>query len=369
MVIPKGKAVHEDLSTSYTDIQHLLSDLSQNSFTGYCQINFWEYRGTLFLDRGRTINALEELGETKVSGDRAIKSIQEKAKQKDGTISVYVLSDEMVATLASVLNSKVKYRDLTTELTSLEKLISKLKKEEHSGYIEVLLNNDNGNGCIYFQDGRAMESVFQASDGEVVSGPSGLKKILGLSTEIGAIFNVYESDISSIVVDNTVTSEVLELFQKTLNQLQDTIDARFGAGKFTDGFKKVLAINANKYLFLDPFAGEFVYKDRKLAFEGTTGLDEFSIGVCDVIGQAVEQFRAQNEAILEAVSTNIQPLKEEHIELIDRLQLDMKLPLVFGDQIVNSAPQPEGDEQGDSDDSSRRSRLWFFKRKGKTPTE
>ena len=366
MVIPKGKAIHEDLSTSYTDINELLTDLRQNSFTGYCQVNFWEYRGTLFLDRGRIINAVEEVGDNRFSGEKAIKSILERAKQKDGTVSVFLLSDEMVATLASVLNSKVKYRDLTTELTSLEKLISKLKKEEHSGYVEVLLNNDTGNGCIYFQDGRAMESVFRASDGEVTSGPNGLKKILGLSTEVGGIFNVFESDLASIIVDNTVNDEVILLFQDTLNTLQDAIDARFGARKFTDEFKRMLATNANKYLFLDPFAGEFVYKDGTLTFDGDTMLEEFTTGVCDVIAQTVEHFREQDEAILESLYSNIQPLKEERIELIDRLQIDMKMPLIFGDLMPVETEGKEGEEE----DKGKISGITrFFRRKGKPSEE
>ncbi len=360
MVIPKGKAVHEDLSTSYTDINELLSDLGQNSFTGYCQVNFWEYRGTLFIDRGRIINALEEIGDARNSGERAIKSILERAKQKDGTVSVYTLPDEMVATLASVLNSSAKYRDLTTELTSLEKLISKLKKEEHSGYVEVLLNSDNGNGCIYFQDGRAMESVFRTSDGEIMAGPSGLKKILGLSTEIGAVFNVYESDLSSIVVDNAVTGEILLLFEKTLNMLQEAVDSRFGKEKFSDEFKRMLATNANKYLFLDPFAGEFVYKDHKLGFDGEITLDEFTTGVCDVITQTVEHFREQDEAVAETVCNHLRPIKEEQIELIDRLQLDMKMPMVFGDQVPS-----EPENKGDDEEKEKRGGLSrFFKRKG-----
>jgi hypothetical protein len=360
MVIPKGKAIHEDLSTSYTDMQELLSDLNQNSFTGYCQVNFWEYRGTLFIDRGRIINGLEEIGDGRNAGDRAVKNIMARAKQKDGTVSVYVLSDEMVATLASVLNSKTKYRDLTTELTSLEKLISKLKKEEHSGYVEVLLNSENGHGCIYFQDGRAMESVFRASDGEVLSGPSGLKKILGLSTEVGAVFNVYESDLSSIVLDNSVTSEIIELFEKTLNLLHETVDGRFGKEKFTDEFKRMLATNANKYLFLDPFAGEFVYKNRQLNFDGEIALDEFTTGVCDVIAQTLEHFRAQDETVMEAIGSHIQPLKEAQIELIDRLQLDMKMPMVFGDQIQVEADGKEAEEEKEKRGGLSR----FFKRKG-----
>ena len=356
MVIPKGKVVHEDLSTSYTDIQELLRDLRQNSFTGYCQVNFWEYRGTLFLDRGRIMNAFEEIGNEQITGERAIKNILSRATQKDGTVSVFQLPDEMVATLASVLNSKVKYRDLTTELTSLEKLISKLKKEEHSGYVEVLLNSDSGSGCIYFQDGRAMESVFRSSDADMISGPSGFKKILGLSTEVGALFNVFESDLSSIVVDNSVSDEIIQLFQDTLIILENTINSQFGAGKFLDEFKRVLATNANKYLFLDPFAGEFVYKNRRLAFDGDTGLEEFTIGVCDVITQTVEYFKARNEGIVDTICSNIQPLKEEQIQLIDRLKLDMKMPSVFGDRTVedSGSKEKEGKE-------SRGSRFWPFR--------
>ena len=364
MVIPKGKVVHEDLSTSYTDIQELLRDLRQNSFTGYCQVNFWEYRGTLFLDRGRIINGLEEVGNDELTGDRAMKSILKRATEKDGTVSVFQLPDEMVATLASVLNSKVKYKDLTTELTSLEKLISKLKKEEHSGYVEVLLNSDSGNGCIYFQDGRAMESVFRASDGEMISGPSGFKKILGLSTEVGAIFNVYESDLSSIIIDNSVSDEVVQLFQNTLVTLEEVIDKQAGSGKFLDEFKRVLASNANKYLFLDPFAGEFVYKDKILNFDGDTTLEEFSNGVCDVITQAVEFFQAQekNSSLLDAIGSAIQGLKEEQIQLIDRLKLDMKMPSVFGDRAL---PE-DGGSNGSEDKKSKRS-IWPFRRgKGKS---
>ncbi len=361
MVIPKGKVIHEDLSTSYTDIDELLRDLRQNSFTGYCQVNFWEYRGTLFLDRGRIINAFEEAGSVHTTGDRAIRSILAKAKQKDGAVSVFQLQDEMVATLASVLNSKVKYRDLTTELTSLEKLISKLKKEEHSGYVEVLLNGDNGDGCIYFQDGRAMESVFRAIDGEMISGPSGFKKILGLSTEVGAVFNVFESDLSSIVVDSSVSDEVIRLFQETLNVLEDAVDAKLGAGKFVDEFKRGLAINANKYLFLDPFAGEFVYKDRTLTFEGEDiTLEDFTTGVCDVISQTVEHFKQKDESLLDAICVGIQPLKEDRIQVIDRLKLDMKIPSVFGDRTVI---EPGSKEEEDKEPKGGRLSRLFKRRK------
>ena len=178
---------------------------------------------------------------------------------------------------------------------------------------------------------------------------------------------MFESDLASIIVDNTVTDEVLLLFQDTLNTIQDAIDARFGAGKFTDEFKRMLATNANKYLFLDPFAGEFVYKDRTLTFDGDTLLDEFTTGICDVIAQTVEHFRAQDENIIESVYSSIQPFKEERIELIDRLKLDMKMPLVFGDRIPVETESKEGEEEEDKGKIGGLSR--FFKRKGKSSDE
>jgi hypothetical protein len=161
------------------------------------------------------------------------------------------------------------------------------------------------------------------------------------------------------VVDNAITEDILRLFESTLNQLQVVIDGRFGKDKFSDEFKRMLATNANKYLFLDPFAGEFVYKDHKLAFDGEIALDEFTTGVCDVIGQTLEHFRAHDDAVAEMVSTQLLPLKEQQLELIDRLQLDMKMPLVFGDQ-VQAAPETLAEEEKEG----KRGLSRFFKRKG-----
>ena len=148
--------------------------------------------------------------------------------------------------------------------------------------------------------------------------------------------------------------------------LEETIDGRFGAGKFLDEFKRMLATNANKYLFLDPFAGEFVYKDKTLAFEGETGLEEFTTGVCDVIAQTVEYFRAKEDGIMESIGSKMQPLKEERIQLIDRVKLDMKMPSIFGDQIFSDADEKEESTEKEPK-GGRFSRL--FRRKGKAHDE
>jgi len=96
---------------------------------------------------------------------------------------------------------------------------------------------------------------------------------------------------------------------------------------------------------LDPFAGEFVYKDKKLIFEGEIALEEFTSGLGDVINQTVEHYIAQDNAIVSAIYGNLQALKEERLQLIDRLKLDMKMPSVFGDTIPVVSEKKDGDDE------------------------
>jgi hypothetical protein len=80
-----------------------------------------------------------------------------------------------------------------------------------------------------------------------------------------------------------------------------------------------------------------------------------------VITQTIEYFREKEESIVDSIGLKIQSLKEERIELIDRLKLDMKMPSVFGDRAFGDSDQKEEEEKEAK--VSRFSR--FFKRKGK----
>ncbi len=356
MIIPRGKVIHEALSTSFTDINELLRDLAENSFTGCCQVSFWEYEGILFMDTGKIVSALEEIQKDPpvcISGEKAVRSILAKSREKDGTVTVFRLSNELVATLAASLKSTIVLKDLTTELTSLEKLVQKLRKEEHTGYIEVILNNHEGKGYIYFQDGRVMESVYKSDEGELISGAQGLKKLLGLSAEVGAVFNVYKADVSSVIEDTTkimegeVLDSVLSVFQNILFNLEKAINDTLGQGKFLEIFKRVLTAHANKYPFLDPFAGEFNYKDGTLTFEGTVTVDEFVEGVCDTIRRTVEEAakRTPKEKLLYNIHYRFQTVKGEYKQDIENLKLPSRLPELLAEPAEPPKPAKENPEE------------------------
>ncbi|MEJ2448635.1 MAG: hypothetical protein P8Y37_11950 [Anaerolineales bacterium] len=107
----------------------------------------------LLLDNGNIINAVQEANGSVISGQDAVKLVTEKAKEKDGSINVYYQTGDMVTMLASVTKCKAVYENLSTEFTSLEALIGKLQNEDHTGFIEVKMNDSRQTGYIFLLAG------------------------------------------------------------------------------------------------------------------------------------------------------------------------------------------------------------------------
>ena len=149
MIFPKRDSVYQNLNTSFTNFGELLVDLKENSFTGVVQVSYWEYDGILLLDNGNIINAIEEIKGTAVTGQQAVKNVTEKAKEKDGAISVFSQKGEMITMLASVAKSEIVYENLSTEFTSLDALVTKLKSEDHTGFIEIAFDGSDQRGYIF----------------------------------------------------------------------------------------------------------------------------------------------------------------------------------------------------------------------------
>ena len=199
MILPKGPAIHENLRTVFIDLNSFLQTLKEDNVTGYVQVSFWDYEGILFLEAGEIVNAIEESKGTRRGGEEAVENIILMSKQQDGRINVYRLVPEMVTILAGTSMKEATYKELSTEFTSLDKLIEKLSKESHSGYIDIVLNDNKGGGIIFFQEGKVVEAVLsdEKFDGAEKSGKDKLNEIIEEVQKIGATFNVYRAGLES----------------------------------------------------------------------------------------------------------------------------------------------------------------------------
>lgn len=334
MIFPKGRTLYENLNTSFTNFSELLLDLKGHGFTGYISVNFWEYEGILLLDSGNIVNAIEESGPARTTGQEAVDGISGKINEKDGTISVYGLSPEVVTMLASVVRSEVVHRDLTTDFTSLDQLIAKLQREGHTGYIDVAMRDDMGTGIIFLQDGVAVECVL-STDGNAVSGAQVLPRIVETASSRGAAFNVYRASVaeafdeSAAVMAGLELPQLLEVWQEIIACTEKTIDGRSGEGHFLKTFKDILIERADDYPFLDPFAAEFEYKEGQISFHGSA-VKNFSHALGECLTLAISRMAGEAETagvdLTATIRSELVGVKDQHAEAIDKFALVTTMP-------------------------------------------
>jgi hypothetical protein len=336
MIFPKGQTVYENLNTSFTNFGELLLDLKANSFTGYVQVSFWEYEGILFLDSGNIVNAVEETLGRRITGQEAVSNITSKVQEKDGTVSVYGLSAEMVTMLASVTRSEVVHKDLSTDFTSLEQLIAKLQSEGHTGYVEVGMKDDKGAGIIFLQDGEAIESIL-STNGNAISGPQAQARIIETASTLGAAFNVYKAAVeeafgeSAEIMAGFELPQLLEVWQEIIVTAERTADALFGEGHFLNSFKETLIARADEYPFLDPFAAQFEYKDGQIAFHGQS-VKNFSEGLGECLSATITELAAESSGadLVERIGAELAGVRERHAEAIEKYALGATMPEFLG---------------------------------------
>ena len=190
MMFPKDRTLYANLNTSFTSFDALIADLKERKLTGYIEITAPAYTGTLLLSEGEVVNAQELSGDKRTVGPEAARGVMERAAQKDGVINVYSAFPDVVLLLHRLMDSRPLYRDLTSAFTSLDRLISKLRSDGLTGYVEVHIGENEGAGIIYLAGGEPVESVF-SSGGQMTNGQEALNAIVSTVNTSGGTFNVF----------------------------------------------------------------------------------------------------------------------------------------------------------------------------------
>ena len=339
MILPKGAMVHENLRTAFVDLNSFLQTLKEDNFTGYLQVSFWDYEGILFLEAGEIVNAFEQAQGRRRGGEEAVDNIIRMSKQKDGRVNVYSLPPEMVTILASTSMKEPTYKDLSTEFTSLDKLIEKLNKENHSGYIDITLNDNKGGGIIIFQEGEIVEAVMSDEKSEGIYGKDMLNKIIDDVQKKGATFNVYRAGLESSgsermgITKASDLQEVIEVIQEvigTIESVTDGINKR--RGSFRDNFNRAQVGKSDEYPFLDPFAAEFEYRKGVIKFIGKVTSEVFIRGIRDCLEETLDKMGGDisKDDLYRQIRTALQATVTKFGEKIDDLGLKSVMPEFLG---------------------------------------
>lgn len=343
MILPKGEALHRNLSTAYTDLPALLSTLKAGDFSGIIEIDFPENKGVIFIDSGEIINAEAKIGpdSKRIIGQEAIQTLLTLSNQKEGVINIYRLSPERVAMAASNLQYEILFKGLSTDFTNLDRLLLKLREEKHNGFIEVLTKEHQAMGVLFLEKGEPVEVFTAQESGSSALGRKSIPIFVENVIKKGAIFDVYRSQgkilkkeikeikekkEKKVLEQGEDLKELISILQEVLSQagkLIDGVSRRKGA--FDRVFKESLIEKSEEFPFLDPFAGEFEYLNGTIRFTGEAGKEDFAKGITESFRSALSHFEEElpkEKMVSLKLKAGIESILEHHGEALKRLEIE-----------------------------------------------
>ena len=299
LLIPKEKPVVEKLNSYYLQLQKMFEHYQGE--LGYGAIHFRSpfSEGIIFFDKDNLLNGIYRDGAVLLRGMEAVDTMVEAVNEYNFTIDIYQLSPSCIYFWASTPEARQLYKDLTSEFTNLDGLIKKMKAEELTGFINVSLKNGSKGALIFFNSGRIVGGSYSWDIGG--NEQNAIRILIEESKEVGGVFHV------SKIVPGTKGKEplldgskrcswhVLAALEELLMALEDVLKGRKGLKRdFRTLLKKKFLEKADKYSFLDPFAGEFDYSNRKITFFGEAGDEEVARGVVESVKELAAELGVES---------------------------------------------------------------------------
>jgi len=296
VLLPPGKGIAKELSTSYTRFDHLLQDLSENRFSGYVRVNFWGYEGILVMDMGHMIQATSSEREVHLLGEQAILRIFSRARDKDGSIEVIDLSNEVAIALGFALQAVPFSGQEGLQGNALSDIFNFLEQEGMSGYVDLQFSGQRGIGTVYYLEGTPVEAVIRSSKGKIASGEQVFEKFFEIGKYIRPqvqIFKVTEPhsiDEEKSFIIPWLHQKYLDFWGEFLNYMNGILKDRLKKDRFFQNYIKTCGEIAEDFPFLDPEQGEIRFNGREFISQGVLHHPTFLQAMTLVLKRVIQHF-------------------------------------------------------------------------------
>ena len=311
IVLPKETPVIANLNSYYVQVDRLIEHFQGEVGCGCLHFYALSSEGVLFFDKDEVLNGLFSQKSGEIFGKAAVNSLIKSSEKTNYSLSVYILRTEDIYFWSTIPGAKRIYQDLTTEFTDLEGLMKKMTSEGLTGFIDVVIKENNGGGLLFFNNGSISGGSYSWGKGDGTRGQADQDRLIQLTKDHGGSFHVsrisleekdkpVEEDIdlepeelsekpSTRIV--TAMEEMIAIFERTVSGLK-TINT-----DFTTLLSRKFVEKADRYPFLDPFAAEFKYANGKITLEGQTTDKEFTEGILQSLLELAEEIDTSNQSV------------------------------------------------------------------------
>ena len=306
LVIPRENPTLGNMNSYYVQIPRLIEHFQGEVGCGALHFRSSASEGIIFFDKDEILNGFVSGRQGEKTGRDVMAQLIQSTESTNYMLSVYKIRTEDIYLWSTIPNAKRIYQDLSTEFTDLDGLVKKMRTEELTGFIEIYIRQSSEGGLILFNNGQVCGGSYSWGVGDSLRDDKDLLKLIQLTKEHGGLFHVSRmqpADASEEALDEelaaeelppapslrvlTAIEELMVIFERTARKTKNR-DADFATllnRKFVE--------KADRYPFLDPFAAEFQYADKKVTFVGDTNDEGLMHGVLESISEIADEIGAE----------------------------------------------------------------------------
>jgi hypothetical protein len=306
LVIPKENPTLGNMNSYYVQIPRLIEHFQGEVGCGALHFKSSSSEGILFFDKDEILNGVVFGRNGESNGRDVIEQLIQSTESTNYILSVYQIKTEDIYFWSTMPNAKRIYQDLSTEFTDLEGLVKKMGTEELTGFIEVGIGQSKDGGLILFNNGQVCGGSYSWGAGDSLRDAQDLEKLIKMTKERGGLFHVSRmqpaESVPEVIEEElpveellskpslrilTAIEELMVIFERTARQVRN-LDSDFATllnRKFVE--------KADQYPFLDPFAAEFKYADKKITFVGDTTDEELINGILESLIEIADEINAR----------------------------------------------------------------------------
>jgi hypothetical protein len=295
MLIPETQPLFRGLNSYYIDATKLLEYFKSSNATGCIRFLSSDTSGVVFYSKKKLIRPFcHAAGKTYFDND-AIAAIIKIASIRECKIDVYNIDEDQLLFWANLSKAQTLYDNLTTDLTDLGKLVRKVETEKITGIIEVSIKNGTKPALMLFYQGVLVGTHRPWVDEQLTNDDSVVDYLRRETGRHGGSFCVKTIPVDEVTTESeakalsdgktdVTAAEILGMVGEMIWSLESLVSERVkGRDPFSSTLKKKFIERANLYPFLDPFADEFAYGERKVRFDG----DATPVELCHAVGRCL----------------------------------------------------------------------------------
>jgi hypothetical protein len=251
----------------------------------------------IYFDKDNLLHGIFQDQKQELEGDSAINRLMDGIDKDEFTVNVYKIDQLIISLWAKMTSAAQVHMNWVKDLTHFKEILSKFSSKKSTGFLEISTGDGKTSGFLFFDDGRFIGGSYSWGNGKLDNSKESQNLLIQKALESEGTLRVMKlpSEILKNEREPTASNSgpsaiVINMLEELLILLNLTISKNHKT-KFTFdvSLKRKFLEKADKYHFLDPFAGQMSFSDKKLSFAGDSTDRDLAAAILECVTELANE--------------------------------------------------------------------------------